>query len=708
MHCFGNVVVKFVFHAIIKSMKKTFRFASAFRACHFAGAGLLLGCILGIGTSVSAAPATFPSNRPVESLEPDAAEVKELLAMPLTELPAIKPSDSGPGVMVCEPQAPAGGEAMAFGMGCGRWLRYQVGGQPRFGKNLYWGNYSYGLQQINLENGIPTQAQALEMGKIEAQTHVATGTLEGTPEQGTLTYRLWKLPEKQVVGEPIVVKGNRSQIVAGLPTIAKTIVARLYGEVALVPATVELSAQQLTQLGELPRDTIRPLPDDQAQKLQALAALSPVAGFTYINHLYSVQERDPGVRAKTNLRDASLQMARQAGQNTLALAFAGPRTTDVAGLTPYWQPLAARYPNNYLLTSLDIFRHALRGDRAAQRKAVLRGLATNPSSAWPWLDWAEVLSNEASDVRKGRYYKQMNETEREYINERYSQMIDASLKAVKCNPRNASAWQSLTRAATFASDHYLSDVAVRQVFALPTHDHAAYNWGFEMFQSKWQKEPAKLRRVAQLLAANPERFIDLYFSALSAFRESEMYDDAREYEALSTKILHEWVEQHPQDRYARYTYGNRLSYAANLDGATQQFQWLIKNYPTEEEGYFGMAAVYEQRKDWPKVAQSYQEALKYEPDHPSANFNCGEAFYEMKQYDQAQQYYQKAIDAYPHYARAYSRLGDIQYAKASYVEAEKLYRKATELNPDEPSYRKNMERSQMAQIKRPGLSGPQE
>src|SRR5690606_25769931 len=126
------------------------------------------------------------------------------------------------------------------------------------------------------------------------------------------------------------------------PTIAKTMVARLYGEVALVPATVELSAQQLTQLAQFPRHPSWPLSDADAQKLQALAAVSPVAGLSYLTHLYQLQVLDAGIRPQNNMSAAALQLARQAGQNTLALSMAGMRTANLAALTSYWQPLAAR------------------------------------------------------------------------------------------------------------------------------------------------------------------------------------------------------------------------------------------------------------------------------------------------------------------------------------------------------------------------------
>merc|ERR1712018_35910 len=95
-------------------------------------------------------------------------------------------------------------------------------------------------------------------------------------------------------------------------------------------------------------------------------------------------------------------------------------------------------------------------------------------------------------------------------------------------------------------------------------------------------------------------------------------------------------------------------------------------------------------KKFQEAVDKYSEAIKVQE---SAVFYCNRAaaYTSMENYEEALQDCKKAISFDPEYSKAYSRMGLI-YSKINlFAESENCYEKALKLEPENDSYKKNLE-----------------
>jgi len=95
-------------------------------------------------------------------------------------------------------------------------------------------------------------------------------------------------------------------------------------------------------------------------------------------------------------------------------------------------------------------------------------------------------------------------------------------------------------------------------------------------------------------------------------------------------------------------------------------------------------------KKFQEAVDKYSEAIKVQE---SAVFYCNRAaaYTSMENYEEALQDCKKAISFDPDYSKAYSRMGLI-YSKINlFAESENCYEKALKLEPDNESYKKNIQ-----------------
>merc|ERR1711970_1035403 len=116
---------------------------------------------------------------------------------------------------------------------------------------------------------------------------------------------------------------------------------------------------------------------------------------------------------------------------------------------------------------------------------------------------------------------------------------------------------------------------------------------------------------------------------------------------------------------------------------TEEQKELAQKYKNE-----GNALVKEQK--YKEAIEKYTEAINCQE---SAIFYCNRAaaYTSLTNYEEALQDCKKAISFDPDYSKAYSRMGLI-YSKINlYAESENCYEKALKLEPDNDSYKKNLE-----------------
>jgi tetratricopeptide (TPR) repeat protein len=643
-------------------------------------------------------PMTDVTTGEATPLAPDEAAIQ--LALQNNSVPQITAANSGPGLIVCEPlisgaQAGStpGASAANFGAGCGRWLHLSAAGLPQFGKTPSWYGFDYALREMGKSDGRINQKEAAQLAKILAVTHVATGELKGSQTGSTLTYHLWKLPEQKEVGAPLVLRGNRAQIAAGLPGVAKSLAARLKGDASLVPAKTEVSAPELELIGAAPRQTEFPLDAGAAQKLKALAARSPVAGVEYLAHLSAVESATDTIAATQNTEKMARTLHAQSPQNTLVLAQITSFAAQVLAKSPTRQSLVAHFPNNYLIAYSESVQQNLRGNRAAQKQAALRAIAASPQSAWAWLQLEFALAEETRDIRHGRYMSQMTFAERRAISALYPQMSQASLQAIRCDPLNAEAWNRLSYSEAAGGSDDLAEAAFWKSISLPARKDDTYDWGLELFQAKWQGNANKLGRVARCIATDKQRFLRMSGDIAQAFSDSGWQAQAKQVAKWASAAHESWLAVHPTDTRSRYEYAQTLQKSGDASGAAKQFGLVVKQQPQNVSAFYQLALLAEDQRNWKLAAQNYEQVLALVPTHRSALYRCGQAYHEARQFKKAEPLYLKAIALYPDYAEPYNRLGDLHFfVKHDKKGAEKLYRTAIQLDPSDQMYRTNLQR----------------
>ena len=631
-------------------------------------------------------------------LAPDEVVIQAALEQS-DNLPKVTPTNSGPGLVVCEPViigAQVGSTPKAdtahFGAGCGRWLHFSAAGLPHFGKTPSWFGFDYALREMGKSDGRINLKEAAQLAKITAATHVATGELKEAQAGSTLTVHLWKMPEQKQVGAPIVLHGTRAQIAAGLPSVAKSLVSRLKGDASLVPTKVEISAPDLEIIGRAPRQAEFSLDAATAQKLKSLTARSPVATMEYLAHL-SASDSDA---TALDLEKMAGALIAKTPQNTLSLAQIASLAPRVLAQSPARNKLQTRFPNNYLVAYSESVLLDRQGNRVAQKQAAMRAIAASPQSAWAWLQLELELANEARDIRHGRYMRSMTFAERRVISALYPQMSQASLQALRCDPLNAEAWNRLSYSEAASSGSALSEAAFWKSISLPARTDDTYHWGLELFQSKWQSDANQLGRVARIIAADKPRFLRMSGEITQAFSDSGWNAQAQQIAKLASVAQEKWLADHPKDSRSRYAYAQTLQKSGDAIGAAKQFGIVVKIQPQNVDAFYQLALLAEERRNWKLAVQNYEKILAIVPTHRTALYRCGQAYHEMHRmpaFIKAEALYRKAIALYPNYAEPYNRLGDLYFfVKHDNKGAEKLYRTAIQLDPGDEMYRTNLER----------------
>ena len=634
-------------------------------------------------------------------LAPDEAVINAAL-QDKSGVPQIAPSNSGPGLLVCEPAligAQAGSTPKSdaeFAAGCGRWLHLNVAGLPQFGKTPSWYGFDYALREMGKSDARLNAKEATQLAKITAVTHIATGELKSAQAGSTLTYHLWKMPEHKEVGAPIVLRGNRAQIAAGLPGVAKSLATRLKGDASLVPQKIEVSASDLAAIGAAPRCTELSMDTPNAQKLKVLAARSPLAGMEYLSHLSAVEAVNDDITSTQETEKAARVLSAQLPQNLLVQTQAAGYAGRVFVKSATRQSLAKRFPNSYLVASCDAIQQSVMGNRAAQKQAAMRAIAAKPQYAWGWMQLQEALSEAVSEVRRGRYSSRMSKAESAFVYSVYPQMSQASLQALRCDPLNVSAWNRLSYSEAAGGSSSLSEAAFWKSISLPARKDGTYDWGLELFQAKWFPNASKLGRVARIIATDKPRFLRMSGDITQAFSDSGWKTQANQFAQMASKVQEKWLADHPQDTRSRYEYAQTLQKSGDAVGAAKQYGLVVKQQPKNIDALYQLAILAEEKRDWKVAVQNYEKILAQVPTHRTALYRCGQAYHEMHQmpaFLKAEALYQKAIALYPDYAEPYNRLGDLYYfVKHDKKGAEKLYRIAIRLDPAEQMYRTNLQR----------------
>ncbi len=525
---------------------------------------------------------------------------------------SLAPLPSGAGLIVCEPVPVAALQNAAnWGAGAARWLQVQVAGQPALGKTPLWGVPENARLRLGYPNLKLDAKRADALGRSCGVSHVAVGTLSGTPAAATLTYQLREIKSGKVVGTAKI-SGDLNQLNAQLPVLAQKLAAQL--KVKTAPVKIGLSADEVAFLGA---PKLKATYRGERLAPVALARLKKIAGKDALAGVMAQRwgEYDDE-KAWQSVADSLLE---NAPNNALAwgeIAYWGPQR-----LAPNGAKLAAlqrKYPDNYLFNQAGVVLERDNKARSLQISWAEKAARAAPANSYAWNDLADSYFDASESLRRSRYSRDISGAEWKKLRVFYERYQAAAAKATQVEPKDTYAWSTLAQAATFNDDFGGAEAALEKSLALDARNSDAWRWGMQMMQPKWSGDAKKF--VAFATRAAPHA-ADFYFPA----REVK--------DAFSSN---------------------------GQNGAVRRIlQTVVAKAPDNAEALTELGAIYHyEDRSYPKAEALYRQALKANPNYALASSTLGDLTYWVHSDPKgAEALYKKAIASDPKDGYFHANLG---------------------------------------------------
>lgn len=98
---------------------------------------------------------------------------------------------------------------------------------------------------------------------------------------------------------------------------------------------------------------------------------------------------------------------------------------------------------------------------------------------------------------------------------------------------------------------------------------------------------------------------------------------------LAMQKVNNFLIDHPQSMSARFQYATILSLTKKTDSAIEEYNKLLKDYPTLYEVYNNLGVLYSQQGFYEKSEYSFQEAININPKYNTAIENLGDLYVKM-------------------------------------------------------------------------------
>ncbi len=585
-----------------------------------------------------------------------------------------------PGLVVCEPVAvQADSGTTDFGAGCGRWLHLSVAGLPQMGQTPLWSSLRRAETELTRTDLRLTPTQAKQLSTILGVTHVATGQITGTAAQCTLTYQLFSVPSGTAVGPALTATGTSTQVLSQLPALARRMAAALGVSAPTLSVPIRAAPSEFGLLGRLdwyPDDT---LPAAQTHQLQVMAARLPLAGLFLVNTTGDLTDAQWNAAVSALLAqnpDNALIWAQIGFSNPSLLALARPQLTRNL----------LKYPQNTLFAAGDTWMLRLLKSYNLERRAAEQTVQNAPRNPDGWLTLASTISEEGDRLRWSRRASEITPREWQFLNAVYPQWFYATSQAVRLDPLFGKAWDRVAKAATFADHPRQADQALWKDIALNKADPEAYAWGLQMYQSKWNDDPLKLRQVAQAIAGIAYPTVAQGLFAAKILRDNEGIDGQfqSERQALLTTLLartQRAIAANPGDAQAHYDQAYALSLAGHKGEAITEYKNVALLRPTEAQSYFDIAQEYDQRERAVPAIAAYRQGLKLDPASAVAHYGLGWDLKNQGQLSAAEVEMRQAVKLAPFYPEAHAGLAQVLATEHRGKEATAQMLQAVQLNP---------------------------
>ena len=486
---------------------------------------------------------------------------------------SLAPLPSGAGLFVCEPVPAAALQNSAnWGAGAARWLQVQVAGLPELGQTPLWGVPENARIRLGYADLKLDAKRADALGKSCGISHVAVGTLSGTPAAAILTYQLRDVKSGKVVGTAKI-SGPLDKLNAQLPALARQLMGQLKLKAA-PPTQIALSSDEVAFLGA-PRlkatyrgDTLAPAAQ---ARLKTLVVKDPLAGV--MAQRWCDYPDDPSWQSVADT------LLKQAPNNALVwgeTAFRGP--IRIVPVSPKLAALQSKYPANYLLAQAGVALE--RGNRARPQQVswAEQGARIAPQNSYAWVDLSDALGDQAQSIRRSRYSNEISSADWSKLNALYAKSHAAALQATKVAPADANAWAEVAESATFDNDSAGANAALETAIKLDPRNGEAWKWGMQMTQPKWSGDTNGFIAFATRAASHADVF---YFPANDV---SHVFESA----------------------------GQRQTFKGIL-------QTVVAKDPNNEEALAELGAIYHyDDRSYKKAEALYRQALKVNPNYGRA------------------------------------------------------------------------------------------
>ena len=578
------------------------------------------------------------------------------------------------GVVVCEPVAARSAKAVAdFGAGCGRWLFFTVGGQSGLSRTPLWSDVERAPQELGRRDLRLTLTDAAQLSRIVGATHAAVGTITGTAAHCTLTYRVYRLPGRSPLGPPLQADGSEAQIVASLPGMAQGLMRRL-GLDAPRPAAPQARPTQMALIGRIPWGPVTGPSEADEESLLTLAPHLPLAGLLALNLGGDRHTPDLGAVAETLLRQAP---GNPLVYGQVAFMHTGPLLPPSTALGDRRH----RFPRCYGFAHAAVWVGSVAPD-AREQDAAQQAVHDAPRNPDAWLAWGRSNQDVAQALRKGRAAEALTPQEWSRLGVLYAQWLRGAQMAVHLDPHYGRAWLRAAEAATFAGQSTVADGALWKALRLDPDRAGVYYWGLEMYQEKWDSDPAKLAKVAALAAADHYPSVTTTIGVAKDLVGAGFSDQAKTLMDRCIADARDAVQEAPNDVFRHWELALAYLQQKRNPEAVPELQAALHLAPNMVGLHNDLGYVYQTEGQMPAAIAEYQAALRLRSDLPQTHFNLGWCLLVRGQLSDAEHELRQAD---PADARTHDALGEVFLRAHRDLEAIAEYQEALRLAPDYPS-----------------------
>lgn len=248
-----------------------------------------------------------------------------------------------------------------------------------------------------------------------------------------------------------------------------------------------------------------------------------------------------------------------------------------------------------------------------------------------------------------------------------SEWVDRDTANVPAQLQLADLW--LTTGDTTRSEAMLEEL----VRAYPEDWRAHFALGRLYYvRRQWEKAIEHLDRAREL----EEQFVGTWvLMSLAYLRQDSL--------AKAAEILQQAVQRFPQEVQVNFLLGNTLSRLGRKEEAVGFLEAARRLSPDDVDILLGLAAVYDELRQYDRSDSIYKIVLEKYPDHPTALNNYAYSLsVRGERLQEAYEMAEKALEADPENGAFLDTMGWILYQMGRYEEALEYIRKASERRAD--------------------------